>query len=78
MGRFTKTLLEALCLILAFATDGVRTLSPISCKTTANGNKRPVEEGNLPTEIQLEDTDGLRRPPLLRGATQSIGDLSMR
>ena len=35
------------------------------------GRKRET----LPTEILLEDTDGL---PLLRGATQSISALSMR
>ena len=32
----------------------------------------------LATKNLLEVTDGLRRPPLLRGATQSISALSMR
>ena len=42
----------------------------------AGRNKQPP----LATNNLLEVTDGLRRPPrpLLRGATQSISDLSMR
>ena len=38
----------------------------------------PVRNSPLATKNPLEGTDGLRRPPLLRGATQSISDLSMR
>ena len=30
---------------------------------TSLGDARPVKDGNLPTEILLEDTDGLHRPP---------------
>ena len=37
------------------------------------GRKSPLATKNL-----LEGSDGLRRPPSLRRATQSISDLSMR
>ena len=40
-------------------------LTPFSSAATFASivTDRPVKEGNLPTEILLEDTDGLHRPP---------------
>ena len=38
----------------------------------------PVRKSPLATKNPLEDTDGLRRPLLKGGATQSISDLSMQ
>ena len=40
--------------------------------------KNPPSNHPLATKNLLEDTDGLRRPPYRRGATQSISALSMR
>ena len=48
-------------------------LKELNEKNSASVRKSPFATKNL-----LEDTDGLRRPPLLRGATQSISALSMR
>ena len=34
----------------------------VPCLDVEHG-PRPVKQGNFPTEILLEDTDGLHRPP---------------
>ena len=47
-------------------------------KATERRKSRAGRKSPLATENLLEDTDGLRRPPLEGGATQSISDLSMR
>ena len=57
----------------------VRAADVIACPSVTplnmNTSERPVQKSPLATNNLLEDTDGLRRPPHLRGATQSISVL---